>query len=100
MVMTAKEVSVAKDQSASEFRWSVDGRSFTLCGDRMAAILNYGLGCFAQDDKVPPHTMPMTMPAAPAHAAARRHAAAARQPTNEKQQQHTPPHHTSICHPA
>ena len=56
--MTAEEVFVAKpkDQSASEFRWSVDGCSFTLCGDRMAAILNYGLGCFAQDDKVPPHT--------------------------------------------
>ena len=77
MVMTAEEVSVAEDQPASAFGWSVDGR----CGDRMA-ILNYGLGCFAQDDKVPPHTMP----AAPAHAAARRHAAAARPPTNEQQQ--------------
>ena len=80
--MTKAELSYMMDQSASEFGLSeVDGNSFTMeyttQGGRSTAVLDYGMGSFAHEFKVPPTRYPPPPPPPPA---ARRPPPATRHP--------------------
>ena len=67
--MTEEELAFVRDQFAAEFGQSVvDGKSFTMeyttRGDRPAVELDYGMGSFAREFKVPPMRYPPPPPGA------------------------------------